>query len=127
MIPEGEDTLQAVTRVNGCFVALLSDGRPQPGSASSSRDGGFLRELELPGLGTVTGFVGRPGNPETFFCFTGYTTPSTIYRYDVETGESRLFREPRVDFDPSRFETRQVFYRSRTAPGCRCSSPTARG
>ena len=72
-----------------------------------------MRELELPGLGTASGFAGTPRSSETFYVFCSYTTPCTAYHYDVESGETRLFGRPEVRFDPEAFETRQVFYESR--------------
>jgi prolyl oligopeptidase len=72
-----------------------------------------VREVELPGLGTAAGFGGKRTDRETFYSFTSFTTPTTIYRHDVETGESTVFRRPRVDFDPDDYETTQVFYESK--------------
>ena len=112
VIPEARETLQSVAYVRGRLVALyLEDAHARP--RLFERDGRFIRDLDLPGIGTVTGFAGKLNDSETFYCFTGYTTPATIYRYDVETGESRIVRQPRVDFDPDAFETRQVFFQSK--------------
>jgi len=72
-----------------------------------------VREVELPGLGSAGGFGGKRYDTETFYSFTGFTTPNTIYRYNMVTGESSLFRQPNVDFDPSQYETQQVFYTSK--------------
>jgi prolyl oligopeptidase len=112
VVPEAEETLQAVTRVHCRLVALYLE-HAHTRVRLFDLDGGPVRDLDLPGPGTATGFTGRLEDPETFYCFTGYTTPSTIFCYDVETGESRVFREPQVDFDPGRYETRQVFVRSK--------------
>ncbi|HLQ79296.1 MAG TPA: prolyl oligopeptidase family serine peptidase, partial [Terriglobia bacterium] len=75
--------------------------------------GKLVRDVTLPGIGTATGFSGRSGDPETFFDFTGFTTPATVYRLDVSTGEQRLFFQPALNFNPDQFETRQVFYKSK--------------
>jgi prolyl oligopeptidase len=112
VIPEAEETLQSVTRVHGRLVALYLE-HAHTRVRLFDLGGAPVGDLDLPGLGTVTGFAGKPGDPETFYCFTGYTTPSTIFSYDVETGVSRVFRQPQVDFDPARYETRQVFVRSK--------------
>jgi prolyl oligopeptidase len=61
----------------------------------------------------VSGFGGKRSDTETFYAFTGFTSPSTIYRYDLKSGRSSIFRQPKVDFDPTKYETRQVFYRSK--------------
>jgi prolyl oligopeptidase len=112
VIPEAGETLQSVTRVHGRLVALYLE-HAHTRVRLFDLDGSPVRDLDLPGLGTVTGFAGKLDDSETFYCFTGYTTPSTIFLYDVETGENRVFRRPRVDFDSSRYETRQVFVRSK--------------
>src|SRR5262249_43121877 len=67
----------------------------------------------LPGLGTANGFDGKRKDTETFYSFTSFTTPTTIYRYDVAKGESAVFRKPKVDFNPSDYITTQVFYKSK--------------
>src|SRR4029079_17434298 len=72
-----------------------------------------VREVTLPGLGSVTGFAGERDKNETFYTFTSYTDPGTIYRYDMKTGQSTVFRQPKVAFDEKQFETRQVFYKSK--------------
>ena len=72
-------------------------------------DGSFVREIELPGIGSAGGFNGKRHDTETFYVFTGFTTPSTIYRYDMVTDESKIFRQPHVDFNPDEYETKQVF------------------
>jgi prolyl oligopeptidase len=71
-----------------------------------------VHEVDLPGIGTVVGFDGRREDRETFYLFTGFTVPGTVYRFDVETGRSEVFREPAVGFDPETYVTEQVFCRS---------------
>jgi len=112
LIPETEETLQAVSAIGRRFVALyLKDASSRV--RIFERDGRFVRELDLPGLGSVFGFIGSPACSETFYVFSSYTTPGTVYHYDVETGASRLFGRPELRFDPEAFETRQVFFESR--------------
>ena len=69
--------------------------------------------VPLPGIGAAGGFGGEADNPETFFTFTSYTTPTTIYRYDVATGKATVWAQPKVAFDPSAYDVTQVFYPSR--------------
>jgi len=76
-------------------------------------NGKLVREIALPGIGSVSGFTGKRGDNETFFSFTGFTTPTTIYRLDMKSGKTSVFRQPKVDFDPNAYETRQQFYTSR--------------
>ena len=66
--------------------------------------------VALPGLGTVSGFDGEPDERETFYSYTDLVTPATIYRLDLETGASTIFRAPKVAFNPRTLETKQVFY-----------------
>jgi prolyl oligopeptidase len=67
----------------------------------------------LPGIGTITGFGGRKDESEIYYAFSGFTSPTTIHRYDVRSGVSSLFRKPDIDFDGSKLETKQVFVTSK--------------
>ncbi|MEO1995467.1 MAG: prolyl oligopeptidase family serine peptidase, partial [Planctomycetaceae bacterium] len=75
-------------------------------------NGKFVREVEFPGIGTASGFGGRQRDQETFYSFSSFATPPSIYRYDMLTGVSRLLRRAEVQFDPQDYEVRQVFYHS---------------
>ena len=112
VIPESAETLEQVSLVNHRFIATyLKD------ATSLVRlyglEGHSTGAIDLPGLGTVTGFEGKKEDTETFFGFAGFTTPLTIFHQDLESGGRRLFREPSVDFEARAYETRQVFYRSK--------------
>lgn len=112
IIPEAAETLEGVSVLNNQFIAsYLKDARSQ--IRIFDLQGNFLREVDLPGIGSVSGFGGKRTDTETFYSFTGFTTPPTIYRYDLTQGESTLFRQPQVDFNPDDYETRQVFYASK--------------
>ncbi|HKW13842.1 MAG TPA: prolyl oligopeptidase family serine peptidase, partial [Candidatus Krumholzibacteria bacterium] len=76
-------------------------------------DGTLDRELPLPTIGTVDGVSGRPQDTEFFYAFTSFTYPYTSFRYDFTTGKSDIFHAPKVEFDPSQYETKQVFYASK--------------
>jgi prolyl oligopeptidase len=73
-------------------------------------DGRARREVALPGRGTAAGFDGQPTDAETFYSFTDLITPPTIFRLDLETGASTVFRAPKIAFDCSNLEATQVFY-----------------
>jgi prolyl oligopeptidase len=75
--------------------------------------GGVLGEVALPGLGSASGFGGKQTDRETFYAFTSYTMPTSVYRLDLETGASSLVFAPQVPFDPHAFESEQVFYESK--------------
>ena len=112
VIPESSDTLRGVSHVGGRFIATyLKDARSVAKVYETS--GAFVRDVEFPGIGSAFGFGGDVDRNETFFSFSSYTTPSTAYRYDVATGETELYWSPDIDWDPSRFTTEQVFFRSK--------------
>ncbi len=112
IIPEAEETLEGVGILNNQFVAeYLKDARSK--IKIFALDGNFIREVELPGIGSAGGFNGKRYDTETFYNFTSFTTPATIYRYDMVTGESSIFRQPTVDFNPDDYVTKQVFYPSK--------------
>ncbi len=112
IIPQSRDTLEAVRWVGGRFIALyLSDAKTQV--RMFDREGKFVQEIALPGIGTAVGFGGKPDATETFYAFTSFTQPTSIYRYDFTTGKSTLLRQPKLAFDPGAYITQQVFYRSK--------------
>jgi prolyl oligopeptidase len=112
IIPQAAETLESVGILNNQFVAdYLKDAHSQV--KIFDLNGTFVREVELPGLGSVGGFNGKRHDTETFYSFTSFTTPPTIYRYDIVSGKSQVFRQPKVDFNPADYETKQVFYRSK--------------
>ncbi len=112
IIPEGDDTLESLGLLNNQFVAdYLKDA--YTAIRIYSLTGDLVREVELPGIGSAGGFDGKRYDTETFYSFTGFTVPPAIYHYDMVTGESTLYRQPEVDFDPSAYTTTQVFYASK--------------
>ena len=112
IIPQAAEALQAVNYVGGRFVAeYLKDAHSQV--TVFEKDGKSVGEVPFPGLGTASGFGGKPEDPETFYSFTSYTVPLAIYRYDVRSGENRVVFAPKVNFDPEAYTTEQVFYSSR--------------
>jgi prolyl oligopeptidase len=112
LIPQTAEALQGVGCVGDTFIAhYLKDAHSQV--RLFALDGRPLRELELPGLGSAFGFTGERKDRETFFAFSSFTTPGTIYHYDIATGTAQVFRSAHLrGYDPERFETRQVFFAS---------------
>ncbi|WP_417619402.1 prolyl oligopeptidase family serine peptidase [Oceanihabitans sediminis] len=76
-------------------------------------EGKLIREIELPGLGNVGGFAGKKEEKTLYYSFTNYNTPSSIYKYDVETGNSELYWKPSIDFNSDAYESNQIFYTSK--------------
>ena len=112
IIPESNEALKGVGILNNQFVCdYLQDAK----SAIKIHDlqGNLLRNVSLPGIGSVGGFNGKKEDTETFYSFSSFTTPSTVYRYDMITGESEIFCQPNVDFNPHNYEIKQVFYKSK--------------
>jgi prolyl oligopeptidase len=112
VIPQAAETLEGVGLLNNQFVTdYLKDARSS--IKIFDLEGSFIREVDLAGIGSAGGFGGKRYDTETFYTFTSFTTLATIYRYDMVSGESTLFRQPHVDFNPDDYETKQVFYSSK--------------
>lgn len=112
IIPESPETLGGVQFINDQFVGnYLKDAYTQ--IRIYEKDGKFVRNVELPGIGSAGGFGGKQKDTETFYSYSSYNAPPTIYRYDMKTGKSTLFRKSEVKFDPSAFEVKQIFYTSK--------------
>jgi prolyl oligopeptidase len=113
IVPQSQETMQSAYYVGGAFTTrYLTDAKSNV--RIFERSGKLLRNVELPGVGSAYGFWGEPDDTETFYYFTGYTTPPSIYRYDLESGESTLFAEAKLkDVDLDVYQTKQIFYNSK--------------
>ncbi|MEP6741744.1 MAG: prolyl oligopeptidase family serine peptidase [bacterium] len=113
VIPEKPEPLDFANLVGGkLFVGYLKDVVARV--YVYSLDGKLENEIKLPGLGTVGGFGGRSDDKFTFYTFTTFNFPPTIYKYDIATRQSTLFRKPEIPgFKSSDFETSEVFYTSK--------------
>ena len=109
IIPQAEETLEGASIVNDTFIAsYLKDAHGLV--RMFDLEGSHVRDLELPGVGSVYGLGGKRTDTETFYAYSSFSVPMDIYRYDMVTGKSTLFRRPKVDFNPDDFVTKQVFY-----------------
>ena len=112
VIPEAQETLQGVNFINNQFVLnYLKDAYTQ--IKIHDINGKFVRDIKLPGIGSAGGFGGKRFDTETFYSYSSYNAPPTIYRYDMKTGKSELFRQAKVNFSPADYEVKQVFYDSK--------------
>jgi prolyl oligopeptidase len=112
LVPQGVDKLEFANVVNNSFLlGYLKDARTEV--RVHDLTGTHLRDVDLPGIGTASGFGGKRKDKETFYAFTSFISPTTVYRYDPVAGKSSVYRQPKVDFDASRYETKQVFYNSK--------------
>jgi len=112
VVPQGPDKLEEANVVDNLFlISYLKDAKTEV--RVHDLKGKFLRNVDLPGIGTAAGFGGKRTYKETFYSFTSFISPTTIYRYEPSTGKSTVFRKPKVDFDATKYETKQVFYNSK--------------
>ncbi len=111
VVPERDEKLESASLVGGRLVTrYLEDARTRMRVYDFGGD--FEREISLGQMGSVTSISGREDDGEMFYAFTSFLHPQTVLRYDLDSGEHEVFRAPDVDFDPSRYTTRQVFYES---------------
>lgn len=112
VIAEGKYPLSSASLVGGRFVcSYLEDVKSAV--RIHDMDGKFIRDVAMPTVGSAFGFGGKKDDPETFYMFTSFAYPASSYRYDVSNGESKLFKQPKVAFNPGEYETKQVFYTSK--------------
>ncbi|MBX3243892.1 MAG: S9 family peptidase [Acidobacteria bacterium] len=112
VIPHGNDTLNGVQMINNQFVAnYLKDAYTN--IRIYDKSGKHVRDVELPGIGSAGGFGGKQDATETFYSYSSFNAPPTIYHYDMKTGKSTVFRKTPVKFDGSKYEVKQVFYTSK--------------
>ena len=112
IVPQAKETLGSVDFVNNQFVAnYLKDAYTQ--IRVYDLNGKFVRNVDLPGIGTANGFNGKRYDTEVFYTYSSFNAPPTIYRYDLKTGKSEIFRKSDVKFNPNDFEVKQVFYNSK--------------
>ncbi|HVP11223.1 MAG TPA: prolyl oligopeptidase family serine peptidase [Phycisphaerae bacterium] len=112
IIPQTTETLEGVSVVNDMFIcSYLKDAYTQVKIHDLS--GKPVRDVKFPCIGTAGGFGGKRKDKETFYSFTSFSYPTTVYRYDMVTGESTVFKRPTVDFNSDEYETKQVFYTSK--------------
>jgi prolyl oligopeptidase len=112
IIPEGAGTIEDVVLTAGRLAVLLTEN-----AASRARvyegNGRLVREISLPAIGSISGFRGRWGSHEAFYEFESFHIPPRIYQYDVETGTQQVWAQPKVPFDSSKYEVKQVWYKSK--------------
>jgi len=110
-IPETENVLSISKGGNNFFAEYMVDAVSKV--SQYDYDGKLIREVNLPGIGTVGSIGGDKEETELYYSFTNYNTPSSIYKFNVETGESVEYWKPSIDFKSEDFESKQVFYTSK--------------
>ncbi len=112
VIAEKENLLEGVSSAGGCLTAIyLEDAQNKV--YQYEMNGTLIREIDLPGIGTIGGFDGEREDTELYYWITTFTAPATIYSFDVKSGESKLYLRPEVAFNPDDFTTEQIFFTSK--------------
>lgn len=111
IIPETEHVLTPSTSGGYIFAHYMVDAISQVKQYNFK--GKLVREIDLPGIGTASGFGGKKDEKINYFYFSNYVTPPSIFKLDVETGETELYWKPSIDFNSDNYESKQVFYTSK--------------
>ncbi|MFM1876065.1 MAG: hypothetical protein RL266_1802, partial [Bacteroidota bacterium] len=111
LVPEKEQVLEGTELAGGKLVcSYLKDVASQINI--HELDGTVIRSIDFPTKGNA-GFSGSRESNTAFYSFTSFTYPTTIFKYDIATGESKVFKAPSIDFDAEKYEVKQVFYPSK--------------
>lgn len=111
LIKETENVLSAATGGGKLFADYIKDAVSMV--LQYDMNGKLEHEIKLPGLGTAGGFGSKKTDKELYYTFTSYVYPATIFKYTIATGKSEVYKKSGVDFDPSNYESKQVFYPSK--------------
>jgi len=112
IIPEKEEVLQSVSLIGGKIVAeYMKDATSV--AYIFDYEGNFIENLNLPGIGSMSGVRGDKDENVAFYSYTSFTFPSTVYKYDISTNTSEVYTKSEIDFDVNAYETKQVFYTSK--------------
>jgi prolyl oligopeptidase len=111
VIPETEHVLAPSTAGGYLFTEYMVDAVSQV--KQYNYDGSLVREVKLPGIGNVGGFSAKEKEKTLYYSFTNYTTPGSIYLYDIKEGTSEVYRKPDIKFNSDDFESKQIFYTSK--------------
>lgn len=112
LVAESEDTLVGASRVgNRIILSYLGDAKSE--AEMVGLDGKKVADIRLADIGSASGFGGKSLDPETFYAFSSYARPTTIYRLDTNTGKTEIFAEPKLTFKPDDFTVEQRFFKSK--------------
>jgi prolyl oligopeptidase len=112
IVPETENAMQGVsTASKKLFINYLKDASTFV--KQFDYKGKFERDIELPSIGSAGGFGGKESDKEVYYTFSSFTTPASIYKFDIASGKSTVYAKPKIDFASDDFETKQVFYPSK--------------
>ena len=110
-IPETENVLNVTLGGNTFFANYMVDAISKV--KQYNKQGELIRDISLPGVGTAGGFGGKKEQTTLYYSFTNYKTPGTTYSFDVQSGESKVYRKSGIDFNSDNYTSEQVFYTSK--------------
>lgn len=112
VLPQTTDVLSNVEMVGGkLLVSYMHDASSK--AYVYDLEGSLVHQIDLPGIGSISGFSGEKESDIAFYSFTSFTYPSMAFKYDIKENKSEIFRESGIDFDIDQYETKQVFYESK--------------
>jgi prolyl oligopeptidase len=111
LVPATKNVLTVSTGGGKIFAEYLKDATAFV--QQYNMEGKLERNIELPGIGSAGGFGTKKEEKETYYTFTNYVYPPTIFKYDIATGQSTVYKKANVKFDPTQYESKQVFYKSK--------------
>ena len=111
LIKETENVLNVSTAGGKIFASYLKDATSLV--MQYDMDGNLERTVTLPGVGSASGFSAKKTEKELYYTFTSYIYPPTIFKYNIASGQSIEYKKAGVEFDPSQFVSKQVFYTSK--------------
>ena len=111
VIPEKENVLRVSSAGQYLFANYLEDAKSK--IIQFDLDGNFIRDVKLPGIGSARGFSAKAIEKELYYSFNSYIYPNTIFKYEIESGISELYEKPKIDFNPSDYQSDQLFFKSK--------------
>ena len=111
LIPEQDSVMSPSSSGGYIFVELMQNAISKTFQYDFS--GKLIREVDLPGIGSVSPISGKRDDDELFYSFSNYHTPPTIYRFNPKSGKSKIYFKPKINFDPEKYISEQVFYTSK--------------
>ena len=111
VIPESENVFSVSSGSGYFFAEYLVDAISKV--YQYDYDGDLIREIELPGIGSSSGFYGEKDQKELYFSFSNYYTPGNIYSFNPENGDYDLYWKPEIEFNSSEYVSKQIFYKSK--------------
>lgn len=111
LIDSKPEVLSASVAGGNIFCSYLKDAVSKV--YQYNKAGKQIREIVLPGLGSAGGFSARKDEKELYYGYTGYTAPYSIFKLNIESGKTELYKQPKVEFKPEEYESKQIFYTSK--------------